>query len=428
MADSLTANQLVYRSDETAQTSGGAAGANKLWLPEWEGMVMRAYDEYNMFEPMIQTKTLVSGTTYEFPITGTVGLKAAWNAGEELLGGSNSTSTTFAVKLDKRPIAAHFEIDNIDLMVTQWEFRQELARQAGLRLAYTRDRQIASYFLRAAAESTLATDPRGLPNSPIFADDAFKNLGDVHNFAGATADQRTTAALKALQACEDFMTYLQENDLPTEGVYLAVTPKAFQDIRSLGIARDAADLLGGAGRPLFGGVAEAGGLGAGLTQGMHSMSDAMVYQGVTIIKSNHLPVVDYAAAGVAPTAGEIEGIGEARYNLEGAFGTASAATGTLGKKGDAGIAGLIFQREAIVGLSLQGVKADTVEDIRRNTQFTVASTMKGTGVIRPELASVLCSADDGGAGNLGPFGTQLAADYTLLQAAIGMTPEYVVTA
>jgi hypothetical protein len=421
MAD-LNASDLVYRSDVAAQTSGGAADANKMWLPEWEGMVMRAYDEHNMFEPMINTKTISSGTTYEFPITGTVGLTAAWAAGEELTGGSNSASTTFAIKLDKRPIAAHFEIDNIDLMITQWEFRQELARQAGLRLAYTRDRQIAAYFLRAAAEVTLASDPRSLPNSPIFADDAFINLGDVHNLAGATADQRTAAALKALRACEDFMTYLQENDLPTEGVYLAVTPKAFQDIRSLGIARDTADLLGGAGRPMFGGVAEAGGLGAPLSQGMHNMSDSMVYQGVTIIKSNHLPVVDYGADAAN---GETPVIGEARYNLKGSFN--STASGNT--RGGFGVAGLIFQREAVVGLSLQGVKADTVEDVRRNTQFTVASCLKGTGVMRPELASVLCSANDNDSDVIGDgaWASQAGADYTILQEALDMTPEYVVT-
>ena len=32
MADSLTAADLVMRTDVAAATSGGAAGANKLWL------------------------------------------------------------------------------------------------------------------------------------------------------------------------------------------------------------------------------------------------------------------------------------------------------------------------------------------------------------------------------------------------------------
>lgn len=36
-----------------------------------------------------------------------------------------------------------------------------------------------------------------------------------------------------------------------------------------------------------------------------------------------------------------------------------------------------------------GMKVDTVQDVRRNTQFTVASMLKGTGILRPELCQIL---------------------------------------
>ena len=38
------------------------------------------------------------------------------------------------------------------------------------------------------------------------------------------------------------------------------------------------------------------------------------------------------------------------------------------------------------------MKVDTVQDVRRNTQFTVASMMKGTGIIRPETVRALVSS------------------------------------
>ena len=38
-----------------------------------------------------------------------------------------------------------------------------------------------------------------------------------------------------------------------------------------------------------------------------------------------------------------------------------------------------------------GMKVDTVQDVRRNTQFTVASMMKGTGILKPEMVKVLVS-------------------------------------
>jgi hypothetical protein len=399
--NNLGPSDMAYRTSVSAGTTGGAAGTNKLWLPIWSGEVIHAYDHYNMFEGLVTQKTIASGTTAEFPVTGTINLKAAWNAGEELSGGT-ATSKTFAIKLDKRPMAAHFEIDNVDQLLTQWEFRAELARQAGLTLANTRDKQIAAYIARAGMEDLLANDPRtGLtvPNQDLFTDAAFDNFG----LSTATATDRTTAALKVLEAIENFMVHLQEINAPTEGVYCVVTPRAFQDIRALGVARSYNELYGvmangtgnGPARPMFGGVAEAGGLGAPLAMGMHNVSDALEYQGCMIIKSNHLPVVDYDVSSSA-------NIGEARYNIDG------VATK---------IKALIFQKDCVASLSLQGLKVDTVDDVRRNTTFTVASMFKGTGVLRPELAVVISG-----------LANASGDERSELRTLAGMTAEYVVTA
>ena len=131
----LTAAELAYRSTLAGPTDSVAGADAKLWLPIWSGEVLHAYDEYRMFEPLVTNKTIASGRSMEFPITGTVDLKPAWGAGEYLHGDENSKAGNFAVTLDNRPMAAHFELDNVDLMITQWEYRQELARQAGLTLA-----------------------------------------------------------------------------------------------------------------------------------------------------------------------------------------------------------------------------------------------------------------------------------------------------
>lgn len=378
-----TAADLVMRTDMNAGIAGPLTGANKLWLPIWSGEVIHAYDEYNVFESLVDSKTISSGVAMEFPVTGTVALKSAWGAGEEL-GGGDASSTTIAVKLDKRPMAAHFEIDNIDLMQTQWEFRSELARQAGLTLANARDKQIAAYIARAACEDLcfntsydgdgtppamdLTLDPRAVNTGPVYINTKFFNLGNT----SATAAERNNAALAALQTIEEFFVYLQTINAPTDGVVLAVTPRVFQDIRSLGVARDNGGLFGSTASsgPFFGGVAEAGGLGAQLTMGMHNLADALEYQGAMIIKSNHLPVLNYGAGA----------IGETRYNLPFA---------------DAGVVALLFQKSCVASLKLQGLKVDTVDDIRRNTVFTVASMLNGTGVLRPECAAVLVKPNAG---------------------------------
>lgn len=367
--------------------AGGSAGANKLWLPLWSGEVINAYDQFNVFENLVTTKSLSGGFSYEFPVTGTIALNASWDAGEEL-GGGSSKSTTFKVNLDKRPMAAHFETDNVDLLVTQWDYRSELARQAGLTLANTRDRQLAVSICAAAllsplgyawdASSGSTSDPRGLDianfPAPVVIDTTTSAPGVA--VAGCTE----TNALKILEAIENYMVFMQNNDYPTDRVICAVPPKVFQVIRGLGLTRstDIYNVLATAGsaysnpagtnftkNPMFGGSSEYGGLGAPYTVGMNSLGDTLQYMGCTIIKSNHLPVAKNYASNV---------IGSTKYNLD---------------FSEFNVFGVIFQPEAVAGLSLMGMKVDTVQDVRRNTQFTVASMMKGTGVLRPELCQLL---------------------------------------
>ncbi len=375
MPDNLTAANLVMRTATADGPSGGAAGANKLWLPLWSGEVINSYDQYNVFENMINHKTISGGFSYEFPITGTIALNPAWEAGEELVGG-DSSSTTFKVNLDKRPMAAHFETDNVDLLVTQWDYRSELARQAGLTLANTRDRQIAIALAAACAVPQIATDPRGLAAA------AFQAPASISTSVVASACTEAEA-LKVLQEIENYLVTCQENDLPVENVYCAVRPKVFQVIRALGIPRTTnANGLSYTG-PVFGASDSYGGAGAPIGVGMNMLSDTLDYMGVKIIKTNHLGSANYNVTA--------DNLGGAKYNLNCAANSFVANGGANGLETLFSFYGIIFQPEAIAGLSLMGMKVDTVQDVRRNTQFTVASMMKGTGVIRPELCRALVS-------------------------------------
>lgn len=416
---------------QTTATSGGATGTDKLWLPIWSGEVIRAYDHYRVFEPMVESRTISSGRIMEFPITGTAALKTAWGAGEELVGSIDAhVSKTIAVQLDARPIASHFEIDNIDLMISQWEFRSELARQAGQTLANARDLQVGAFLVRAGAESLVASDPRlaasaatsnwrnTLQPSPLFhiggdLSSAVDNTVSKPNLehlgkTASTPAQRSTAALTLLECIEEFMVHLQEINAPGDGVYCAVTPQTFQDIRALGIARSSADLAGGAGRPMFGGVADAGGLGSGLSHGMMALSDSLEYMGCKIVKTNHMPDFDASLATSL--------IGEDRYNLN--F-SGTAHTGGSDHDDGLGIGAVIWQSGAVASIQQTGLKVDTVDDVRRNTVFTVASMMSGTGVLKPECASIVSTIDlDGGSG------TDLADSRVQARAMLGMTAEY----
>jgi hypothetical protein len=422
-------------------TGGQAAGNNSYnpltsgqdnasyWLPIWSGEVINAYDQYNIFEPMVTTETIESGTTKRFPITGTVSHKGVWNAGEELIGSESIDNPGwFDISLDQRPMAAYFELDDIHLMLTQWDYRAELARQAGLQLSYIRDKQIACMIAQAAF-----TANRQPFNSTYCGMNHANNLvlapNAKFNFLGnrnATATARADAALLLLDYLERYMVRLSEIDATMGEVYCAVTPQAFHDIRALGIARDATGLVGGAGRPFFGGVSEAGGLGAPLTQNMFGISEVLEYMGVKIVKSNHLSDLDHAKvekgltnnpalniSTVAATAGQylnantaevpvIGDLGDAKYNFGWFDGSLlNTSTGLLADTivADTGVVqatqtmkpvkALIWQKSAVCSLRLQGMKVETVKDVRRGTFFTVSSIMAGAGILRPELVGAI---------------------------------------
>ena len=345
----LAASDLVLRTSVTDGTSGERAGANKLWLPLWSGEVINAYDQFNIFENLISSKSLSGGFSYEFPVTGLVSLNASWDAGEELVGG-DSSSTTFKINLDKRPMAAHFETDNVDLLITQWDYRSELARQAGLTLASTRDKQIVSALIAASVAAPLTSDPRGLGVSNFPAPAVVNTTAGAIGVSVSSCSE--TVALSILQKIENYLVFMQENDYPVQNVMCAVPPKVFQVIRALGIPRLMTNNVN-----LSQGVI----VGPDMTSGMNMLTDSLDYMGVKIVKTNHIPRNTIT-------------VGQAKYNL---------TCGTVD------IFGIIFQKEAVAGLSLMGMKVDSIQDIRRNTQFTVASMLKGTGILRPELCQIL---------------------------------------
>lgn len=380
MAATTFDSKNVPYTDFTLPRTGASDGIsgvnpNKLWLPLWSGEVIHAYDQYNMFENMITSKSLTGGVTWEFPVTGVVGLNPSWNSGVELgaySGDTNSSSSSFKVSLDKRPMAAHFETDNIDALITQWDFRSELARQSGITLANTRDKQLAVSLLAACAVAPISNDPR--PN----ISSAFQDPTIVSTVASSACTEAN--ALNILQEIENYLVVCQENDVISGTVYCVVRPKVFQMIRALGIPRGMSS-----GANLSQGALVA----PDMTSGFNMMTDSLEYMGVKIVKSNHLPSTGYDVAA--------NNIGSSKYNLNASSASYISSGVTTGTYTGFSLFGIIFQSDAVAGLSLQGMKVDSIADVRRNTQFTVASMMKGTGIIKPEVCKALIGASAGAA-------------------------------
>jgi len=337
-----------------------------LWLPTWAGEVISAYSAYNVFEPLVDSRTITSGTTIEFPVMGTIGLEDAWEAGEELMGGGSST-TKFSISLDRRPMAAHFEEDNIQLMVQQIDYRQGRARECGLRLANERDRQIARLITKGAKTSTSRQHERDGETPAADASGGLDTRYVGHSYVtldetGTIVDTGEAKALKVLAAIEDQLVLFRELDVAEEGTYCAVSPALFHEIRRLGIADATGDFASGGSRPMFGGDTGMGAsAGAPYTEAV-GMAGKLRYMGVTICSSNHIA----------------------------SQGSAWAAAGDTNYRVDmTNVRGLIWQKGGVASIVKQGLNVKSVNDVRRNTVFTVASMYRGGGVLRPELCATI---------------------------------------
>ena len=276
---------------------------------------MRAYDQYRMFEGMVESRTIASGRVAEFPITGTMALKPAWGAGEELVGNATTASKTIGVQLDARPIATHFEVDNIDLMITQWEYRSELARQAGQTMANARDLQVGAFIARAGLETLVDEDPRlfvagnaaaggtgwrnTLKDGPIYGTNfsaALANLGTSTDPTERLTRARAPLRWRTSATCG--------RSTPRPRASTALSPRSSRtSVPWVWLVTPATSPV--VNRYFFGGVADAGGLGAGLRQGMNGLGDRLGYMGVTIVKTT--------SPNDART--DVDQIDEARYNL-----------------------------------------------------------------------------------------------------------------
>jgi hypothetical protein len=362
-------------NNATKQTGIGAAMSDhNLWLPTWSGEVLHAYDQLNMFEAMVDTRVLDNGISVEFPITGTVALTPAWEAGQELAGGGSS-STRFAIGLDRRPIAAHFELDNIDVMIEQFDFRSELARQAGMTLANERDRQIARLLVKGAQTAsrmhTRDEDPYAVNSSGI--DTRYGGRAYfINDTSAGTPDawpNSEVGALNVLKAIEVEQVRARNLDLPEGELVVVVKPELFNQIRRLGIATVGASVQNT--NSLFnvaGGRDDGKIFGTNTTQA--SMTASLSYLNATIYSSTHLPEDANYVTGTV-------GAGQKAAN------DANYAVNCLG------FVGLMFRRGGVASIKKQGMKVDTVNDIRRNSVFTVASMFHGGGVLRPEFCAVL---------------------------------------
>ena len=225
--------------------------ANALFLKVFAGEVLTAFDETNVMKDLHVSRTIASGKSASFPVTGKA--NAAYHVvGTPLLGTQTIAHNEIVVNIDDVLIADTF-IANIDEAKNHYDVRSEYSRLLGMALAKQFDVRLLQLAVLAARGT--ATVSGGNGGTAITDADAATN--------GASLAASIFAAAQAMD----------EKDVPENDRVAIVRPAQYYQLVQTTdvINRD------------FGGA------------GVYADGTVLKVAGVQIVKSNNIPSANISA-------------------------------------------------------------------------------------------------------------------------------------
>jgi len=245
-------------ANATPSRLGAANGAvanfaqkNALFLKVFAGEVLTAFDETNVMKDLHVSRTISSGKSAQFPVTGKA--NAAYHTvGTPLLGTQNIKHNEIVVNIDDVLIADTF-IANIDEAKTHYDVRAEYSRLLGMALAKQFDVRCLQLGVLAARGTATVTGGNG--GTAITDSDAATN--------GASL---AASIFEAAQA-------MDEKDVPENDRVAIVKPAQYYKLVQTTdvINRD------------FGGA------------GVYADGTVLRVAGIQIVKSNNVPSTNVSA-------------------------------------------------------------------------------------------------------------------------------------
>jgi len=145
-----------------------AGDTKALFIKESMAEIIAAYDETNVMDALHVTRTIESGKSAGFPVTGKISARFH-TPGEFLMGNQSLGANEIIIAVDDLLVSDAF-IANIDEAMSHVDYRSEYTRQIGQALARAKDRRALQTALLAARSPSIVT---GMPGgSTIIAADA----------------------------------------------------------------------------------------------------------------------------------------------------------------------------------------------------------------------------------------------------------------
>ncbi len=204
----------VSRLGQINATGGSYANDNSLFLKVFANEVLTTFEEFNVMKSLHTVRTISSGKSAQFPVTGIATAKYH-TVGEDILESDAGYTSQIKhaekiINIDDVLLASTF-IANIDEMKNHYDVRSIYAKELGKALAKRFD--IATMKTLAAAAGQSATITNGNGGISITATDGDDAGSNVFDTAGDIIATLTTMAQK-----------LDENDVPSDGRFVILKP------------------------------------------------------------------------------------------------------------------------------------------------------------------------------------------------------------
>ena len=186
-------------ADMTASRLGqtnGAGDAKALFLKQYGGEVLTAFEENNVAADKHITRTIKNGKSAQFPVTGKK--DASYHTPGAEITGTIMNHGERVITIDDLLISDSF-IANIDEAMNHYDVRSEYTRQDGAALARAFDKNIFAVGLNAARASATITGGNG---GSAITGASFKTSGN--DLAGGIMDAAQTLYEKDVPEMERF--------------------------------------------------------------------------------------------------------------------------------------------------------------------------------------------------------------------------------
>ena len=333
----------------------GGSDNDALFLKKFSGEILQTFDESNVFKALHTIRTIESGKSAQFPVTG-IASAAYHTPGENIADGGNSYLSDIAktekiITIDKMLVASTF-LANIDDVKNHYDIRSVYANELGKALALRFDTALAKVFIAAARDTA---------NLPVQVNKTGGQLDVANNDFSAPDTPGTVAATTGADLVAAFFTAAQkldENDVPSDGRFCVLRPQEYYKLVTGADSSNSFSLVSAVNSDIGG-------------QGSLASGSIPQIAGISILKSNNIPSTDLSAVSTG----------------DGSSANDVFKTGGVGYNGDfRNSLGIVSHSAAVGTVKLLDLATESEYQIERQGTLFVAKYAMGHGVLRPECA------------------------------------------